>query len=299
MSAPPFMPLYVGDYLADTTHLTCTEHGAYVLLLMSMWRNGGSLPSDDRTLARHARCTKGQWDRMRPVLIGFFNVTDQTISHGRLTAELTKHSDAVERQRERSSNGGKAKALKNNSAPPATGTEKPCQPEPEPEKKDAAVVGASAIASDDWPQGKAFDHAALLIELAQTAGLDPSRQAGLVTTTGRLHAWREAGASWEHDVVPTVTALARKARNAIASWKFFDAAIAQSISDNRQALTIPEAQNDRPADSRSPRPAYAQPSRAERDQSAALEVLARRGLLPRPDQGGGVYGGRPPGLAAA
>ena len=61
MSAPPFMPLYVGDYLADTTHLTCTEHGAYMLLLMSMWRNGGSLPSDDKSLARHARCTKGQW----------------------------------------------------------------------------------------------------------------------------------------------------------------------------------------------------------------------------------------------
>lgn len=137
MSAPPYMPLFVGDYLADTTHLTCTEHGAYMLLLMSLWRNGGSLPYDDRTLARHARCTKGQWERMRPVLIEFFDVSDDAISHGRLTAELTRHSDAVERQAQRSSNGGKAKALKNKRTTPAAGTEKACQPEPEPETEEA------------------------------------------------------------------------------------------------------------------------------------------------------------------
>ena len=137
MSAPPFMPLYVGDYLADTTHLTCTEHGAYMLLLMSMWRNGGSLPSDDKNLARHARCTTGQWARMRPILIEFFTVTDTTITHGRLTSELTRHSDAVERQRERSSNGGRAKALKYNAVTHAAGTEISCQPEPEPDTKEA------------------------------------------------------------------------------------------------------------------------------------------------------------------
>lgn len=80
MSAPPFMPFFVGDYLADTTHLTVTEHGAYLLLLMSMWRNGGSLPNDDRSLARHARCTRAQWERMRPVLAPFFDWTDEAVT---------------------------------------------------------------------------------------------------------------------------------------------------------------------------------------------------------------------------
>lgn len=105
--------------------------------------------------------------------------------------------------------------------------------------KTADDAGAS-----DWPNGRPLDHAQRLCVLAGTVNLDLARQPGLMTTLGRIHAWREAGASWDQDVEPTVIALAAKARSPIASWKFFDAAIAQSIADNRQALTVPEAHSE-------------------------------------------------------
>ena len=109
----------------------------------------------------------------------------------------------------------------------------------------SAVVIAmpvAAAAEPGWPEGDCRRWAELLAAEANTHRLDPSKAEGLLLTSARLAAWRAAGASWEFDVVPTVTALSGRAGRKITSWKFFDDAIAQSIADNRAALSIPEAQ---------------------------------------------------------
>lgn len=115
MAEYPGFTIWTDAYLGDTTHLTTLEHGAYLLLLFTMWRAGGSLPNDDKKLARYAKLTPGQWARIKGTVMDFFTDEDGTITQSRLTREL----EFVRQRSERQSRNARAKPLKDNKPDPA------------------------------------------------------------------------------------------------------------------------------------------------------------------------------------
>ncbi len=88
MSSIPYMKIHVGDYLADTRHLTAEENGAYLLLLFAMWRHGGSLPNDHKKLARIASVSPRRWKKVWAEIEGFFEIEGDVITNKRLLVGL-------------------------------------------------------------------------------------------------------------------------------------------------------------------------------------------------------------------
>lgn len=101
MKVDVWMPLFVADYLADTTHLDTELHGAYLLLLMSYWKRGAPLPDDDRQLAAMARMSIPRWMEARPVIEAFFSPVDNLWIHHRVESELASARERVEAASER------------------------------------------------------------------------------------------------------------------------------------------------------------------------------------------------------
>ncbi len=80
------MPVFIGDYLADTMHLSTEQHGAYLLLLFHLWRRG-LLPDDDGILGQITGLDKSAWSRTRPTLAEFFEIRDGLWHHRRVERE--------------------------------------------------------------------------------------------------------------------------------------------------------------------------------------------------------------------
>ena len=140
------MPLYIGDYLADTTHLTQAEHGAYLLLLMAMWRAGGKLPANDPQLARFCRCTGPQWNRIRETILAFFEWDDGCLTQRRLSAELTKYEATLSQKSRAGLASARKKAVEKAQLSPTAVPTKSNEPEPEPitdEDKPSSVSARS------------------------------------------------------------------------------------------------------------------------------------------------------------
>ncbi len=95
-----WMPLFIGDYLRDTSRLTTEQHGAYMLLIMDYWTNGAP-PDEDAVLASITRLSSGDWKKARQAISRLFRIADGVWYHKRIEEELKNAAENSKRNIER------------------------------------------------------------------------------------------------------------------------------------------------------------------------------------------------------
>jgi uncharacterized protein YdaU (DUF1376 family) len=160
----PWMPLYVGDYLGDTGHLTTTQHVAYLLLMMHYWRKG-ELPDDDRQLCKIAKLPLKTWREYRATLQDFFH---DGWKHKRIDAELAKMMRVSAQRAIAGQKGGIGSALARMKLENAS------RPRRVPSRTIAAQLSSEAAASADH----SHSHQSLLEREADAADPPGQRSGG-------------------------------------------------------------------------------------------------------------------------
>lgn len=84
-----WMPLYIGDYLSNTSRLTTEQHGAYMLLIMDYWVNG-RIPDDDQSLANITRLPMDRWLGIKSAISKYFTISNGEWVQERIEAEKEK-----------------------------------------------------------------------------------------------------------------------------------------------------------------------------------------------------------------
>lgn len=163
MSNTPFMQFYPGDYLGKTMDLTTEQHGAYLLILMTMWQHDAKLPNDPKKLARIARLTPAKFAAVWSEISRFFEVEGDAITNPRMTKERKKAAEKSQKRATAGSAGGKAKALKDQESRLANAMPLPCH---SPDTRDKSIPEANASGRDAsesadpkkefWDKAKAF-----------------------------------------------------------------------------------------------------------------------------------------------
>jgi uncharacterized protein YdaU (DUF1376 family) len=265
-----FMPLYVGDYLSDTAHLTAEEHGAYLLLIMAYWQAGRSLPNDPKRLALIARVPNERWTDVERTLQQFFNVTPTEWQHERIEAELERYRDKVEKAKK----AGKASARKRKATDVPTDAQRPHQQTPNYPDPSSYPKEKNTISSE--PSTPRESCAAPKVDLdrlvkACNGALDnPANCMGLLTSATPIM-WLESGCDLDRDVLPTLEAAGKKHHGKrIRSWDYFTGAITEAR--DRRLRGLPPLAARKP--DREPAPIYTLPTRQRERTEDELMAIA-------------------------
>ncbi len=180
----PSLPLFTDSFIADTTHLTAAETGAYLMLLMCAWRRPNcDLPDDDKLLARWSRCTPRQWSVVRPAVMQFWDFEDELFTQ----KKLSKVRGMVQLKSDLAARAGRASALKRKNTEPTDDDPTLQQPKPKPKPKpdveDTSPNGEDAV--PDVDPVRAVDPAKLVYDSGKSLlaryGVANGKAGGLIT----------------------------------------------------------------------------------------------------------------------
>lgn len=107
-----FMPMYWGDFLADTSDLSCEELGMYIRLISHYW-NTGPLTTDHKRLARVCNTTKHKFEKNWQIISRFFSSESGKYFQKRIDKEIAKAIEISEKRAEAGRLGGQANASAN------------------------------------------------------------------------------------------------------------------------------------------------------------------------------------------
>lgn len=147
-----YLPLFTGDYIRDTRHLTPMRHGVFLLALMYCWDSKGPMPLDEQECAGICNCRSAdEVDALRYVLGKYFVRMVDGHYNRRMALEVEK-SEAISGAR---SNAGKlgalAKAKHLPSKSQASAKQVPLSPSPSPSLTPAPPASQAGVAPQDPP----------------------------------------------------------------------------------------------------------------------------------------------------
>lgn len=217
MSATPFLQLYVGDYLSDTLDLTTEQHGAYLLLLMTMWRHGAKLQNDPAKLARIARVSARRWHLVWAGIEHFFYVDGEFIHNNRLEREHKKALSISEKRSASGAKGGRSKSMK---------TKEPCEANASdlPKHSQKSKPEEANASSAPVPADEKLAHAERLTKLRRkvVAAYHPD----LPPDTGHCAVW--IGQGYDPDICAGVVEAAVERGKKPRTLRYFDSAIQEA-----------------------------------------------------------------------
>ena len=249
-----YMRFWVGDFLKNTGHLSCAEVGAYTLLILFYFEQGG-LPDDDTRLARICRLNGRNWRRMRPTLEAFFEpgwrhkTIDEEIivargkagkaaassrvrwqKRGLVEATKRRHSETPENELRNEENFDKSVVVLCERI--ANASEKASERNPMSESESDSVDNKKDSTRDSYDR--------LKCELWPIMPAGSWQRLSVETLTGLSDLLRE-GYDIDTEIVPKVREIvARQPEKIWTSWAYFVSAIRSARSASASARVMPQ-----------------------------------------------------------